>query len=406
MKLKSLLLGSAAVLALSTGAQAADPIAEFVSLGVCDAYGISGLTIESDDTCLSISGSVEYTFETGNYGAGFGSPTDFFTDSLVEWQLLFEATTQTDAGAATAVIRLNDGTENANGDINPEIERAYVSFGDTTVITAGRIGSIFDTVILDRSYGALNFDELDKGDLANSVATGGHGIQIESLIADGFSVLVGLENLQVDDGFAPNNENGTAGLAVAYDNGGISGEVGVLLGDIFDSADQVNYYARVMAEFDAFSVRGGVVADDTGDWIATIGAGATFDMFSLDVDAAFTEADEFAVAGEGSFGATDTIDVYLGAAYAEDAGIMNATYYDNGALVGETFAVYAGVNAEVVENISVNAEVGYVDYSAGDLVYGAGGVTYAPGGNFETGLSAYADTDDVYAVTFSASKSF
>lgn len=402
MKLKSLLLGSAAVLALSTGAQAADPIpATFVSLGVCDAYGISGLTIESDDTCLSISGSVEYTFETGNYGAGFGAPTAFFTDSSVEWQLLFDATTQTDAGAAKAVIRLNDDPATAQG---VRMERAYVSFGDTTVLTAGRASSVFDTEVINRGYGALNFDEIDNGYLTNAVDTGGEVIQIESLIADGFTVMAALENLQVDGGVGV--AQGTAGLAVGYSANGISAELGVLLGDIFGLADDVNYYARVNAEFDAFEVRGGVIADDTGDWLATIGAGATLDMFSLDVDAAFSDADGFAIGGQAGFDATDTIAVYVGAAYAEAAGIMTATYYDNGALTGETFAVYGGVEADVTETIAANLEVGYVDYTTGDLVYGAAGVTYAPGGNFETGLDVYVDTDDVYALTFSASKSF
>src|SRR5690606_33942287 len=102
MKLKSLLLGSAAALALSTGAQAADPIVEFVSLAVCDAYGITGLTIESDDTCLKISGNVSYEYRIRNVEAAsplsgiFAPGTEYDAGAGVEWQLLFEATTQTD----------------------------------------------------------------------------------------------------------------------------------------------------------------------------------------------------------------------------------------------------------------------------------------------------------------------
>src|SRR5690606_30385314 len=134
------------VLALSTGAQAADPIVEFVSLGVCDALGMSGLTIESDDTCLLVSGSAKYTFETGNYrpdADGFAG--EFFTDSEVEWQVLFEAATQTDGGPARAVIRLNDDPRNDDFDHQGvRVERAYVQFGDTTVLTAGLAGSIFE----------------------------------------------------------------------------------------------------------------------------------------------------------------------------------------------------------------------------------------------------------------------
>jgi hypothetical protein len=414
MKLKSLLLGSAAVLALSTGAQAADPIVEFVSLGVCDALGMSGLTIESDDTCLLVSGSVNYTFETGNYTG------EFFTDSEVEWQVLFEAATQTDAGPARAVIRLNDDPR-GNGVFSDDadhqgvrVERAYVQFGDTTVLTAGLIGSIFDTEILDRRYGFLNFDEVDSSYLTNEVSTGGEGIQIEALIADGFTVLAALENLQVDTNRG--DESGTAGLGIAYNGAGISAEAGVLLGDIFGDAEEVNYYARATAEFDAFLVRAGILvdgtddADESRDWIASLGAEATFDMFSLSADAVFAE-DSFSIGAEGGFAATDTVEVYIGAAYSESNNaaplLMSAAFYDDAAILAdEVFTVYGGVNFDVTETIVANAEVGYVDYTGGDLVYGAAGVTYAPGGNFETGVDVYADTDDLYAVTFSSSKSF
>src|SRR5690606_24479553 len=121
----------------------------------------------------------------------------------------------------------------------------------TTVLTAGLAGSIFDTEILDRRYGWLNFDEVDNGYLENEVSTGGESIQIEALIADGFTVLAALENLQVDSDWAADptttatSEAGTAGFGVAYNGAGISGEAGVLLGDIFGDAEDVNYYARV-----------------------------------------------------------------------------------------------------------------------------------------------------------------
>src|SRR5690606_20575677 len=110
---------------------------------------------------------------------------EFFTDSTVEWQVLFDAATQTDAGTARAVIRLNDSGTQDNGDLLVEAERAYVEFGDSTILRAGRVGSIFDTEILDQRYGWLNFDEVDNGYLlGNEVETGGHGIQIQSIVAD------------------------------------------------------------------------------------------------------------------------------------------------------------------------------------------------------------------------------
>ncbi|AEQ51123.1 porin [Pelagibacterium halotolerans] len=388
MKLKSLLLGSAAVLALSTGAQAADPVTSFVSLGVCDAYGISGLTIESDDTCLSISGEVSYEYYHEDLGA-------YEISSNVDWELAFEATTQTDAGAAIAFLSfVDDDTETVTGFVHtysedPVVDQAYVQFGDTTVLSAGLKDKILDTEVLDHTYGGGDehglFDwDFDENDLASTVAQGGHVITIESLVADGFTVIAGLEDLDGD---------GTALLGVEYASGGITAEAAVLMGDLYGATDPVNFYAAVTAEFDSFEVRGGVIFDDTGYYIASLGASATLDMFTLDADAFFEDNGDWGVAGEGAFDATDTVAIYLGAGYQEVAAI-------------DIFTVYAGVDADVTETIAANAELGYVDNGGADYIYGAAGITYAPGGGFETSLSAFADTDDHYKLTFEASKEF
>ena len=400
MKLKSLLLGSAAVLALSTGAQAADPIpATFVSLGVCDQYGISGLTIESDDTCLSISGEVSYEWavEDLSLDGGFAYTSD------VDWELVFEATTMTDAGAAVANITLIDRDPAAAPlDFDGvEVDQAYVQFGDTTVLSAGKKDSILDTEVLDRTYGGGDeygiFDwDYDENDLTNEVAQGGHVITIESLVADGFTVIAGFEDLDND---------GTALLGVEYDGGMFSAEAAVLVGDLYNNLaiDPVNFYAAVTAEFDSFEARAGVIFDDTGYYIASLGASATLDMFTLDVDAFFEDSGEWGVAGEGSFDATDTVAVYLGAGYEED------TSHVTPAALVESWTVYGGVDVDVTETIAANAELGYVERTGAivtDYIYGAAGVTYAPGGGFETGLTVYANTLDDYKLTFEASKEF
>ena len=390
MKLKSLLLGSAAVLALSTGAQAADPIpATFVSLGVCDAYGISGLTIESDDTCLSISGEVAYEYYHEDVDAGYG------IYSNVDWELAFEATTQTDSGAAVAFISfVDDDTETVTGFVHtfsedPVVDQAYVQFGDTTVLSAGLKDKILDTEVLDHTYGGGDehglFDwDFDENDLVSTAAQGGHVITIESLVADGFTVIAGLEDLDGD---------GTALLAVEYDGGMFSAEAAVLLGDLYGATDPVNFYAAVTAEFDAVEARASVIFDDTGYWIALLRATATLDMFTLDADAFFEDNGDWGVAGEGSFDATDTVAIYIGAGYQEVAAV-------------DIFTVYGGVNADVTETIAANAELGYVDNGGADYIYGAAGLTYAPGGGFETSLNVFADTDDHYRLAFEASKEF
>ena len=72
MKLKSLILGTVAAAGLSTAGFAAD-LGVLTSLDVCDALGISGLTISSDTNCLQISGGVSYEFRFGDYRTGFGT---------------------------------------------------------------------------------------------------------------------------------------------------------------------------------------------------------------------------------------------------------------------------------------------------------------------------------------------
>jgi hypothetical protein len=68
MKLKSLLLGSAAALVAVTGAQAADmPIAEPVEyVRICDAFGTGFFYIPGTDTCLKISGYVRIEVYAGD----------------------------------------------------------------------------------------------------------------------------------------------------------------------------------------------------------------------------------------------------------------------------------------------------------------------------------------------------
>src|ERR1700753_1653720 len=74
MKIRSLILGSVAAAGLATGAHAAD-LAKGVmtSLDVCDALGLSGLTISSDTNCLQVTGGVSYMFDWGDFEVGPGS---------------------------------------------------------------------------------------------------------------------------------------------------------------------------------------------------------------------------------------------------------------------------------------------------------------------------------------------
>ena len=69
MKIRSLLLGSAALAGLTTAGYAAD-LGVVTSLDVCDELGLSGLTISSDDNCLVVTGGVTFEYDWGDYKPG------------------------------------------------------------------------------------------------------------------------------------------------------------------------------------------------------------------------------------------------------------------------------------------------------------------------------------------------
>ncbi|HSO47440.1 MAG TPA: porin, partial [Rhizobiaceae bacterium] len=77
MTIKSLLLGSAAVLVAATGARAADAIVaepepvEYVR--VCDAYGSGWFYIPGTETCLKFDGDVRVQYGNTHYHDGNGA---------------------------------------------------------------------------------------------------------------------------------------------------------------------------------------------------------------------------------------------------------------------------------------------------------------------------------------------
>jgi hypothetical protein len=166
MKLKSLLFGSAAVLAAGTGAQAADlPTVEPVEyVRICDAFGTGFFYIPGTDTCLKLSGYVraESHFvegvDPGDLATRYGTRVDDLVNNYstrvrghVEW----DARTQTDVGLIRAFIAL-EGTRGPNASVpdtnNTQsysegfgLASAFIQISnDWGTYTAGKFGSFFD----------------------------------------------------------------------------------------------------------------------------------------------------------------------------------------------------------------------------------------------------------------------
>ncbi len=459
MKIRNLLLGSLAVAGLSTtGAYAAD-LGVLTSLDVCDSLGLSGLTISSDTNCLQITGEVKYKFTWGDYrglpisvATGDGS-VDFIgaddgiapgDDDNNDWQSRFDAwikfvaTADSDFGPAKAVLKLKEvnhrrtdnevtgiGSSDTGGVV---LDEAYVSIGDSTVIMAGKKGSIMnkgDDEPLNW-LGLFNSEAVDLGvNWGDSVSLpdGGHVIQVTSDLGNGFSVSAGLEKLDGDnvvtDNVPPGDlaDNGNAGTAVgviAYKGDGISAHItGVAAGVLDGEVEDWGFHAGFAGTFDNFKV---VLAGAYGHndvltvlnpvedyWNILASASATFDMFTL---AASFEADDrdgatdYGAGGSAAFAVSDGVTLTVGGRYYfQDIG----PGYDN-------YQIAASVSAEVTESITLTGEVGYVNsenpVNVDDLFYGSAKLAWAPGGGYTSSIKGTVTSEEGYKIESEFKKTF
>lgn len=176
MKLKSLLFGSAAVIAAGTGAQAADlPTVEPVEyVRICDAFGAQFYYIPGTDTCLRVGGYVRVDSRSvfgsntslsrfaGTWSNGLitalANPNDVNRwSTLARGHLILDARTQTDFGLVRSYIAYDmtvSGTTTTTSGIanNPNysgtaaaLDVAYIQISnDWGTYTAGHTGSNFD----------------------------------------------------------------------------------------------------------------------------------------------------------------------------------------------------------------------------------------------------------------------
>ncbi|HWV21622.1 MAG TPA: hypothetical protein VN036_11385 [Devosia sp.] len=473
MKLKSLILGSVAAAGLSTAGFAAD-LGVLTSLDVCDALGLSGLTISSDTNCLQISGGVSYemrfgdyrlselvgptpfgndTFATGNaFVDVIGPDADPVTGNRNDWQskveawLKFVGTADSDFGPAKAVIKLKsvdayrfrNGNADTWGDHHPEgvyLDEAYVSIGDTTVIMAGKKGSIanFGDSAPFNYLGLFGYSKVDNGVLFDNDDTpdylGGHVIQVVSDLGNGVSVAAGLENINADPvllGVTTTNVDraGTLVGVLSYAGEGITAHVtGMAIGVLDGTVNAWGIHAGATGTFDQFKVRaaGAYFNDDAqslSKFHGLVTGEAAFDMFKIALSGEYQRKDVAGVITDGygiggSVGATVTegVSINLGARYfnlGNDAGVS----------VNEgTTQVSAQLVAAVTETIKITGELGaYFNNTTlplpatggtdSSVYYGAAELAWAPGGGFTSSVKGEVYSNNAYRVQFKAAKSF
>lgn len=476
MKLKSLILGSVAAAGLSTAGFAAD-LGVLTSLDVCDALGLSGLTISSDTNCLQLSGGVSYEFNYGDFrtegvvaGTFDGTRKVSIRDGATDWSTKVEAwlkavgTADSDFGPAKAVIKIKEvdltrvyrnvngvaGTSNVDNDgerVGLYIDEAYVSVGDTTVIMAGKKGSIanLDDDAPFNFLGLFNSDAIDGkgvGIDADYTGLGGHVIQVVSDLGNGVNVGVGLENLndntpsyKIDNNVIVTDDGvdiaraGTLVGVISYAGEGITAHLtGAAFGILDGNVESWAAHAGATGTFDAFKVRGAVAYWNnhkftTADVLnALVSVEGTFDLFKIalsgevanvtDVPVNYTD---YGFGGSVGVNVTEGVAINLGARYFFD---------DVGGAVNDasTVQVAAQVVAAVTETIKITGEIGGYfgnaisdnNYGPGNLlgfrndaiVYGAAELAWAPGGGFTSSVKGEVNSEEAYKVTFKAAKSF
>jgi hypothetical protein len=181
MKLKTLLLSTAAAFAVAGGAQAADlTVAEPVDyVKVCDAAGVGYWYIPGTDTCLKIGGFVR--FDIGAYEDQFFSTSNetiFATSSDSHWYMhtrtRLEATawSMTDWGPLTAFMRLQADIEDSS-DNGVYIDKAYLSIGP---LLAGYTGSAFDYFPVGTDAGSALDPDVTNNQIRLTWAMNGFGL--------------------------------------------------------------------------------------------------------------------------------------------------------------------------------------------------------------------------------------
>jgi hypothetical protein len=163
MNFKSLLFGSAALLAAGTGAQAADlPVVEPVEyVRICDAFGTGFYYIPGTDTCLRISGRVRV--ET-HYVDGPDGTAEFDNwTTRARGNVRLDARTQTDFGLVRAFINFQMTVGPGNGSSFPDpnydstgadLDQAYIQISrDWGTFTAGHVDSFFDAPFSSNTFG-------------------------------------------------------------------------------------------------------------------------------------------------------------------------------------------------------------------------------------------------------------
>jgi hypothetical protein len=322
MKLKSLLIGSAAALVAVSGARAADAIiaepepVEYVR--VCDAFGAGFFYIPGTETCLQISGYVRYDINISEDG------WEKDTTAAIN----FDARSETELGTLRGYIALRaefDGEGNLpkpgiNGATSTAayIDEAYIQLGG---LTMGTTYDYFD------AYGIGGENDSLGGAQVNMIGY--------TFAANGFNAGFAL----VDD-----NDNNAGPAADFMPNitataGFSAGPANIQIVGAYDN-DTEEFAAKAVATVD-------VTEGGTFGIAAVYASGVTYTW----------SAAEWSIAASYTQKLSDTVKASIGAQYWSDVAFVSGA---------DQWSVGANVDWTPVKNFLVRAQVQYVEPEGGD----------------------------------------
>ncbi|MEO0383126.1 MAG: porin [Pseudomonadota bacterium] len=422
---KRLLLGSAAAVVATTGAQAADlglPVAPAVDyVQICSIGSFTGFILPGSDVCFDISGLARFQ-------ANFGSGLDYTSNSpsfdslwgrddvdfVSEVELNFDARTMTEWGLLRGFVRLGADAEGEDYGLN--VVKAFVQVGG---FTAGLTDSFFDPVYTDYAGASLGggFGPSDDLTLFGYSFAVGNGVTLSASIEDndGNSRYAGIGFVDANGGLL----TGTGAAVVLGTNGsgnfqdtenGFALVAAVRVDQAWGSAKVAGAITEVDVDNTLLTTNGPLplAADDTeigyavqasAEFNIPVGMGSTFGLHAIYTDGALSYAGLGGVAVAST--ATTSIDLGMDAIISSTGALQTTQAYSLGAgfdigLTNMISAQLDGYYADVDHGAAIGA-VG--DYNVMGL---RGSITYVPVSGLSiiagVGYTAY-DFDNTTAVT-------
>ncbi|MCM2395330.1 porin [Rhizobium sp. S95] len=325
MNIKSLLLGSAAALAVVSGAQAADAIVaaepepvEYVR--VCDAFGTGYFYIPGTETCLKVGGYVRAQLDWSE-----SDDDDFDWDARTRGYLSIEAKNDSEIGTIGSYFAFKSWGNGDYSNSSFELDEAYITVGGFKV---GYMYNYWDAGLSGET------DDLGSN-LINAIGY--------EYAADAFKVGVFVDELtdtyaDWDPAFDYYGDNDNVGIEAM-----VSATFGPVTGTLLGGYDFAAENGAVRA----------IVEAEIGP--GTLGLAA---IYSSGVNAYYDLA-EWTVAAEYAAKLTDKLTLTPGFQYWWNAGLADA----DGDFTGDVEAWKAGVTLDyaIAEGLKTKVSVQYAD---------------------------------------------